>query len=182
MKRNIIRLVVVGMLATAWLLYLHWNRQQIERSPKRHQIDCVNNLDQIGLAFRIWNGDHGGKYPFNVSTNAGGTLELCAPDKDGFDNNAYLHLQTLANELNSPKILICPLDHSKRPAANWASLTVENITYRFRSGTNVAIVSPNKILAICPIDGNVLFSDGTVVRAKQTGDEEPDRAMHLHMK
>ena len=36
--------------------------------------------------------------PFNANTNAGGSLELCAPDKDGFDRNAYLYLKTMTND------------------------------------------------------------------------------------
>lgn len=37
---------------------------------KAQRINCVNNLKQIGLAFRIWSGDNDDKYPFDVSTNS----------------------------------------------------------------------------------------------------------------
>src|SRR5665213_845831 len=124
--KNLIRVVVVLVIATAALLYFRWyqkwNREQIERRGHGMEINCVNNLKQIGLAFLIWNGDHGNQLPFNISTNAGGTLELCARDKDGFDSNAYLFIQALSNELTTTKLLICPLDHSKSVAANWLSL------------------------------------------------------------
>src|ERR1017187_5801106 len=38
--------------------------------------NCTNNLKQIGLAFRIWEGDNGGKYPMQVSVTNGGAMEL----------------------------------------------------------------------------------------------------------
>jgi hypothetical protein len=63
---------------------------------------CAGNLRRICVAFRMWSMDHGDHYPFNVSTNAGGSLELCRRDKDGFDQNAALHLRVLVNELGTP--------------------------------------------------------------------------------
>ena len=36
---------------------------------KAQRINCVNNLKQDGLAFRIWEGDNGDKYPMAVSTD-----------------------------------------------------------------------------------------------------------------
>ena len=35
---------------------------------KAQRINCVNNLKQVGLAFRIWEGDNNDKYPMAVST------------------------------------------------------------------------------------------------------------------
>ena len=42
---------------------------------KAQRINCVNNLKQDGLAFRLWEGDNGDKYPMAVSTNKNGTME-----------------------------------------------------------------------------------------------------------
>ena len=162
MKRNVIRLIVVGLLATAYLLYFRWNRERIENGPKAQEINCVNNLKQIGIGFRLWEGDHGDQYPFNLSTNAGGSMELCVVDKAGFDSNAYLYLRTMTDDLTTPKLLICPHDRNKRVATNWASLQTDNITYRFRSGPNVTETNGNEVLAVCPVDGNTLYYDGHV--------------------
>jgi len=131
---------------------------------KAQHINCVNNLKQIGFAFKIWEINHGDQYPFNVSTNAGGTMELCAVGKDGFDSNAFLHFKTLIGDdgLRVPLLLFCPQDRSKKAATNWDSLGPENVTYRLHSGTNVNDLHPREILAVCPVDGNVLFCDGTV--------------------
>jgi hypothetical protein len=165
MKRNLIRLIIAVLLASAWIFYLHWSNDRIQNGRKAQKITCVNNLKQIGLAFRIWSGDNHDQYPFNVSTNAGGTMGFCAFDKDGFDCNSFLHFKVMAGEdyLRIPLLLICPQDHSKKAATNWASLGPENVTYRLRSGTNVCEANPHEILAVCPVDGNILYCDGTVL-------------------
>lgn len=131
--------------------------------PKAQRISCVNNLKQIGLGFRIWAGDHDDHYPFNLTTNAGGTLEHCAVDAEGFDRNASFHFQVVANELSTPKVLVCPDDKAKSPALDFGWLAATNVTYRLRSGTNTSAANSKTVLAACPVDGNVLYCDGTVV-------------------
>jgi hypothetical protein len=68
------------------------------------RINCVNNLKQVGLAYRLWAGDNGDKFPMQVSTNTGGTMELVQ------SGAAYPHFQVMSNELSTPKILTCPED------------------------------------------------------------------------
>ena len=36
---------------------------------------CINNIKQAGLAFKIWQNDHGDKYPTAVSTARWGAME-----------------------------------------------------------------------------------------------------------
>ena len=130
---------------------------------KAQHISCVNNLKQIGLAFRIWAGDNNDQYPFNASTNAGGTLELCDRDANGFERNSFLHFLVASNELSTPLVLHCPQDRSKTATRDWGGLSASNVTYRLLSGTNVSDANPHAILAVCPMDGNVLYCDGTVM-------------------
>jgi competence protein ComGC len=132
---------------------------------KAGEIGCANNMKMIGLSFRTWAIDHNDKFPFNVSTNLGGTLELCAPGPDGFDKNAAMHFLVMSNELSTPSILVCPSD--KRPAAmDWAHLGAANVTYQVRSGEGVTDANPQQVLAVCPIHNNVLRADGSVQRAR----------------
>src|SRR5438132_1430045 len=42
---------------------------------KAQKIKCVNNLKNVGLAFRIFATDNGDRFPMGVSTNEGGSSE-----------------------------------------------------------------------------------------------------------
>jgi prepilin-type processing-associated H-X9-DG protein len=130
------------------------------------RISCFNNLKQIGVAFRTWAIDHDGPFPFNLGTNAGGTMELCKTGADGFDSNAALHFQVMSNELSTPKLLVCTEDRSRQPAAEFHSLQASNVTYRLHSGTNLNEGNPTAVLALCPVDGNTLYCDGSVRAVK----------------
>jgi hypothetical protein len=137
------------------------------------RVGCVNNLKQIGLSFRTWAIDNGDQFPFNVSTNAGGTMEFCAPDSNGFDTNAALHFQVMSNELSTPRILVCPKDPSREPAPGFASLRASNVSYLVHSGTNLNESNPTAVLAFCPFDGNTLHCDGSVT--EENTDWKPPR-------
>jgi hypothetical protein len=128
----------------------------------RRGLKCSDQLQQIGMAFKTWALDHHGQFPFNLSTNAGGTLEFCARDNGGYDRNGAAHFQVMSNELLGPSILVCPNDPGKKPGPDFQHLRPENISYRVRSGTNVNDEAMREVLAVCPLDGNVLHCDGDV--------------------
>ena len=121
-----------------------------------------NNLKQIAVAFRMWEGDHGDKYPWNVSQTKGGVQELCQTGTDGFEKNPAAVFMVMSNELSTPRILVCPNDPGKQPAADFQHLTANNISYELRTGTNVSDSNPEEILAVDPINGIVLHCDGSV--------------------
>jgi hypothetical protein len=133
-----------------------------QAKSRAQKVNCSNNMKQIGLAFRTWAIDNSDNFPFNVSTNKGGTLELCLPGSDGFDRNAAYHFQVMSNELSTPKILVCPADSTKQMALNFANLQPANVSYQVCSGKNVSDVNPNQVLAVCLIHNNVLLCDGSV--------------------
>jgi prepilin-type processing-associated H-X9-DG protein len=87
---------------------------------KASRINCVNNLKQDAIAFRLWEGDNGDKYPMAVSTNKGGTME--------YAGDVFRHFQVMSNELNTPKILVCP-DDNRTAAASFARLKNKNVSY-----------------------------------------------------
>jgi hypothetical protein len=88
------------------------------------RINCVNNLKQVGLAYRLWAGDNGDKFPMQVSTNTGGTMELVQ------SGAAYPHFQVMSNELSTPKILKCPEDKLRVTANHFGpALRDTNISY-----------------------------------------------------
>ena len=128
---------------------------------------CANNLKQVGIAFKTWALDHNDEFPFNVSTNSGGTLELCARGADGYDRNAALHFMVLSNELSTPLILVCPASRNsssggKSPALDFRNLQSANVSYLLRTGPGIGETNPSEVLAVCPACGNVLLVDASV--------------------
>lgn len=89
------------------------------------RIQCVNNLKQTGLAYRIWEGDHGGFYPQAVSETNCGTIEFTTGP------NAFRHFQIMSNELYLPKVLLCPADNDDRSiaATNFININNSNISF-----------------------------------------------------
>jgi prepilin-type N-terminal cleavage/methylation domain-containing protein len=65
-------LVVIVVLAVLTLLFFPWPEPTARR--KSAQINCVNNLHQIGLAYRSWAGDNNDKFPMEVSVTNGGAM------------------------------------------------------------------------------------------------------------
>jgi prepilin-type processing-associated H-X9-DG protein len=127
----LIIIAVIAILAAMLLPAL----ASAKRKSKR--IECVNNLKQAGLAFRLWEGDNGDKYPMAVSTNKNGTMEYAE------DGNAFRHFQVMSNELSTPKILVCPADN-RTAAASFARLENQNVSYFV--GLDATDVRPQMLL------------------------------------
>src|ERR1700733_11578551 len=85
--------VVTVFLAAALIL------PAVARPRRHHGSYCVNNLKQVGLAFRLWSGDNGDMYPMQaLSKKEYGLFELNA-------TNGFRYFQVMSNELSTPKIL-----------------------------------------------------------------------------
>jgi prepilin-type N-terminal cleavage/methylation domain-containing protein len=94
---------------------------------KAQRISCVNNLKEASLAFRIWEGDNGDKYPQAVDTSAGGASECvghngAAPTAGTTFYGVANVFCVMSNELSTPKIIACPSDVRtlvNQPATNF---------------------------------------------------------------
>jgi prepilin-type N-terminal cleavage/methylation domain-containing protein/prepilin-type processing-associated H-X9-DG protein len=89
------------------------------------RISCVNNLKQVGLAFRVWQGDNNDRYPMAVPASQGGAQEAVGytAQNGTFQANIVALVATagrggvfsmfavMSNELNTPKILFCPAEY-----------------------------------------------------------------------
>ncbi len=128
----LIVVAVIAILAVMLLPALTRAKQKAQR------INCINNLKQCGLAFRIWEGDNGDQMPMAVPVAKGGTMELTA----GADT--FRHFQVMSNELSTPKILACPSD-TRTAAYNFARLKNQNLSYFVGLEANDA--NPNLFLA-----------------------------------
>jgi prepilin-type N-terminal cleavage/methylation domain-containing protein/prepilin-type processing-associated H-X9-DG protein len=84
---------------------------------KAIRIQCVNNLKQTGLAFRIFQQDNG-QYPQQLASTSGGAIQ---PGQTQITaNGIYFVYQCLSNELTNPKLALCPSDE-KQAATNFVS-------------------------------------------------------------
>jgi prepilin-type processing-associated H-X9-DG protein len=89
---------------------------------KAQRINCVNNLKQVSLAYRIWEADQDDRFPMSVPLARGGTKEFVTGAE------TFRHFQVMSNELSTPKILACPAD-TRVAAVNFVRLKNQNISY-----------------------------------------------------
>lgn len=112
-----------------------------EARDKAENIACINNLKQIGLAARIWSGDHNNILPTNFIS--------------------------MTNEMNTWKILQCPGDHA-RNLSSWADVEAGNVSYTMAS-PGIADTFPNAVYVYCPIHHNYVLVDGSVQHLNAEG-------------
>jgi prepilin-type N-terminal cleavage/methylation domain-containing protein/prepilin-type processing-associated H-X9-DG protein len=121
-------LVVIAIIAIlAALLLPGLNRAQ----ARAKRIQCVSNLKQAGLAFHVFENDHNGKLPTQVSTNDSGSLEFVAAgfQAQGPFYYSFEHFLTLAGTLTTPKPLACPADSERWGGTNFHQFGNSNLSY-----------------------------------------------------
>jgi prepilin-type N-terminal cleavage/methylation domain-containing protein/prepilin-type processing-associated H-X9-DG protein len=134
-------MAIIGILVSLLL------PQLAQAKARARRIQCVSDLRQVGVAFHIFLHDHESLFPFQLSTNAGGTAEFTRPGPRGGGGppGLFRHFQVLSNELGTVKVLICPADTERVVAENFAALENGNVSYFV--GTNAAYARPGSILA-----------------------------------
>jgi prepilin-type N-terminal cleavage/methylation domain-containing protein/prepilin-type processing-associated H-X9-DG protein len=103
---------------------------------KAVRINCASNLKQVGLAFRVWEGDNSDHYP---QTAAGNTTIFPTTQASPLNSTVgpwggagwaswtastkliWGVYDVMSNELSNPKVIVCPAD-SARTAADTFSL------------------------------------------------------------
>ena len=114
----IVAVFVVLLLAAILLPVLAYLK------PKSSRIGCMQNLQEVGLDYKIWSGDNNDKYPAQVSATNGGAMEWMAT------GNVVALYQCMSNELSTPRILVCPNDAGHHPATNFlVGFTAKSISY-----------------------------------------------------
>jgi hypothetical protein len=71
---------------------------------RAQQFKCFSNLKSTAFSFKMFAGDNGQSFPFGV------TNSVAYQDS----SNAWVHFQTLSNELGSARILMCPADVTRQ--------------------------------------------------------------------
>jgi prepilin-type N-terminal cleavage/methylation domain-containing protein len=114
---------------------------------KAQRINCVNNLHQIGLAFKSWEGDNGDKYPMAVDTSIGGGTEYVVSQNQTTANakwNPALIFLCMSNELSTPKVLYCTSDTRGQAQTAWGAFGQSSDSYFV--GGDAADAYPQMIL------------------------------------
>src|SRR3954465_11107528 len=92
---------------------------------KAKQIQCLNQLRQVGLAMQLFAHDHRDRFPMQTPMSEGGSLEA---KREVFLANTNLsfsarHFIALANELVAPRLAVCPADTRRSAATAFVTMT-----------------------------------------------------------
>lgn len=137
--------VAAALVLGAILPALAKVKQQAQGNmPSTPAAVCANNMQQIGLAARIWSNDHNDQFP---------------PD-----------FLSMSNELGSPGVLICPEDTTKTAAPDWSHFNPAlNVSYEFLTPNAKEADVMTKPAFRCPIHGNVGLGNGSVRQNAEPG-------------
>jgi len=89
---------------------------------KAARIRCISNLKQVGLAHRMFSGDHQEKFCWLIPeapNGDGANTQNPAGAMPGTAEAVFKIYRTISNELNSPKVLVCGADSTKTIASSW---------------------------------------------------------------
>jgi hypothetical protein len=111
---------LVAILTIILLIALVGTRYLVHRKKVAARAQCVNNLKNVGLAFRIYSTDSSPDFATKRLLTAGVALESI---------DAVLVLGLHSNELSTPKYLHCPADRTRATAADFRKFSARNISY-----------------------------------------------------
>ena len=114
-------LVVIAIIAILAALLLP---ALARAKAKAQRINCINNLNQVGLSFRTFAIDNDGNMPQTLATSQGGASEdvgirtltaqqriVSAAGAITGSRGVSMMFLVMSNELSTPKILFCPAEY-----------------------------------------------------------------------
>lgn len=134
-------IAIIAILASMLLPALARAKQKAQR------INCVNNLKQIGTAYRLWGNDNGDRYPAQQTAALGGWQDL-VNEGTLADPYTFFNYTIMQNEMGeSAKIACCPSDdrvpntnfyYSAANAPSPTTLYPQQPTYGTFCNTNIS--------------------------------------------
>jgi competence protein ComGC len=135
-------IIIVCVLVIVVIIAPRFSRRPVHSTGIR----CLNNLKQIGLAFRIWALDNNDKFPMEISVTNGGAMEIANT------GTVFPVFQVMSNELSTPKILLCPAeDDPERVAAT----TFQSSIPQGNPSQFVPFTSDNNVSYFVGLDANL---------------------------
>lgn len=131
-------LIVAAVSAVLVGVAVRW----VQKSKvKADRLWCTSNLKGIGLGYRIWATDRTNRFPWQISSNNGGTRQL-VPDV----SQIWRHVAAISNELSTPQAALCSSDTERRKARDFSEFNSnQNLSYFI--GLGASFESPQSILS-----------------------------------
>ena len=119
---------------------------------KAVRINCTSNLKQVGVAYRVWEGDNQDHYPqyFANSTPSPLTPFITGtwPVPGQQSPYTYQIYNVMSNEINNPKVITCPSDE-RTQANDWGNSmkNLGNVACSYWAGANADETFPALLLS-----------------------------------
>jgi type II secretory pathway pseudopilin PulG len=104
-------IVVIVLLMVLATMFLPFGGNATHRANLKFytRISCLNNLKEIGTAYRLWAGDNGDRTPAEQTVAKGGWADFLTNADQGAI--CWTNYAIMQNELGqSPKLVVCPAD------------------------------------------------------------------------